>query len=238
MRTIGLIGGMSWESTVEYYRVLNERVRERLGGHHSAKCVLVSVDFAEIEAYQQAGDWVAAGQVLVQAAQSLVAAGADCVLICANTMHKVVAAVEEVLDDVPLLHIAEATAVRIHEAGLQKIGLLGTEFTMTMDFYKGYLAEKHGLEVLVPSTAEREIIHRVIYEELCVGVIREESRAAYVDIMQNLVGRGAQGIILGCTEIPLLVGAGDAAVPLFDTTFIHADTAVAFALGQKGMGFC
>lgn len=231
MKTLGLIGGMSWESTVPYYRLINQTVKERLGGLHSARLLLYSVDFAQIEKLQHAGDWDAAGAVLADAARSLKAGGAQLLVICTNTMHKVADAVEAA-SGLPLLHIADATGEEIRRAGLQRIGLLGTRFTMEQDFYRKRLIERHGLEVLVPEADEREIVHRVIYDELCQGAIREESRAQYRRIMAALVERGAQGIILGCTEIGLLVGQGDASVPLFDTTALHARHAALAALAE------
>lgn len=229
MKTIGLIGGMSWESSIEYYRIINEEVRKRLGGLHSAKCVMVSVDFADIEALQMSGQWEQAGQHMVDAAQSLQMAGAECVLICANTMHKAADAVQA-NTQIPLLHIADATAERICSQNMRTVGLLGTRFTMEEDFYKGRLTEKYGLNVLIPEPHEREQVHRVIYDELCVGNIRGESQVVLKKIMANLVERGAEGIILGCTEIGLLVNPEDSSVPLFDTTLIHAEAAVDWAL--------
>ncbi|WP_406053466.1 aspartate/glutamate racemase family protein [Streptomyces sp. NBC_01077] len=228
MKTIGLIGGMSWESTAEYYRLLNERVREQLGGLHSAKCVLYSVDFAEIERLQVAGRWDDAGEVLADAARSLQAAGAGLLLICTNTMHKVADQVVAAVD-IPLLHLADATAAAVRTAGLRRVGLLGTAFTMEQDFYRDRVAG-HGLEVLVPDADDRAIVHRVIYEELCLGIIREESRAAYGEVISRLVASGAEGIILGCTEIELLVGPEHSIVPVFATTRLHAEAAVAAAL--------
>ncbi|MFG2823406.1 aspartate/glutamate racemase family protein [Kitasatospora sp. NPDC048365] len=228
MKTIGLLGGMSWESTAEYYRLLNELTRERLGGLHSAKCVLYSVDFAEVERLQVAGDWEAAGELLAEAARSVQAAGADLLLICTNTMHKVADRVAEAVS-VPLLHLADATAGAVLAAGVRRVGLLGTAFTMEQDFYRERLAG-HGLEVLVPDAAGRALVHRVIYEELCVGVVREESREAYRKVIAELVAAGAEGVVLGCTEIELLVGAGDSPVPVFPTTRIHAEAAVTAAL--------
>ena len=228
MRTLGLLGGMSWESTLPYYRIVNERVRQRLGGLHSAKLVLHSVDFAEIEALQHAGDWDAAGLILVEAARGLRAAGAAGLVICTNTMHLVAPAIEAAVD-LPLLHIADATAARIREAGLSRVALLGTRFTMERDFYRQRI-EAAGIEVIVPAAAQREIVHRVIYEELCLGRILDTSREAYRGIIEDLVARGAQGVILGCTEIGLLVGEGDATVPLFDTARIHAEAAADWAL--------
>jgi aspartate racemase len=229
MKTIGLIGGMSWESTVPYYRAINETIKERLGGLHSAKLVLVSVDFAEIEHLQKVGDWDTAGQLLATAAQSLERAGADFVVLCTNTMHKVAPAIEAAAS-IPLLHIADATAQAIKDAGVTKVGLLGTRFTMEQAFYKDRLSEQHGLQVLVPSADARDTVHRIIYEELCLGQVRDGSREAYRAVMAELVGQGAQAIILGCTEISLLVGAQDASVPLFDTTAIHARSAALQAL--------
>lgn len=228
MRTIGLIGGMSWESSAEYYRLLNELVRERLGGLHSAKCVLHSVDFAEIEALQVAGDWQRAGDMLAEAAKGLEAAGADLLLICTNTMHKVAGQVEDAVG-VPLLHLADATAAAVRAKGLTTVGLLGTAFTMEQDFYRDRLAS-HGLTVRTPDAAGRALVHRVIYEELCLGVVREESRAAYRRVIGELVSAGAQGVVLGCTEIELLIGAGDSPVPVFPTTRLHAEAAVTAAL--------
>jgi aspartate racemase len=230
MRTLGLLGGMSWESTLPYYRLLNEGVRARLGGLHSAKLLLYSVDFAEIEALQHRGEWDAAGEVLADAASRLQQAGAQALLICTNTMHRVATQIEAATS-VPLLHIADATARRIHAAGLARVGLLGTRFTMEQAFYRERL-ERGGLEVIVPDAPARDRIHAVIYEELCRGVIREESRAFYRSAIDGLVAAGAQGIILGCTEIGLLVAPTDAAVPLFDTTRIHAEDAVDWALAE------
>ncbi|MFI0241069.1 aspartate/glutamate racemase family protein [Streptomyces sp. NPDC016845] len=232
MRTIGLIGGMSWESTAEYYRLLNELTRERLGGLHSARIVLYSVDFAEIERLQVAGDWAEAGRVLGAAARSLEAAGADLLLICTNTMHKVADEVQAVTS-VPLLHLADATADAVRAAGAKRIGLLGTAFTMEQDFYRGRLAG-HGLDVLVPDEAGRALVHRVIYEELCLGVVRDASRAAYQEVIAGLVAAGAEGVVLGCTEIELLIGAEDSPVPVFPTARLHAEAAVREAL-RDGM---
>ncbi len=229
MKVIGLIGGMSWESTVEYYRLINESVKERLGGLHSAKCVLYSVDFAEVEELQRQGQWPQAAQLLVGAAQSVEKAGADFVLICTNTMHKLADTVQARIG-IPLLHIADATAEKVKQAGLQQVGLLGTRFTMEEDFYRSRLAGEFGLEVMIPDAKDREMVHRIIYEELCVGAIRPESRGQVADIMSRLVEMGAQGIILGCTELGLLVGPEDCRVPLFDTTRVHALAAVEQAL--------
>ncbi|MGW6058541.1 aspartate/glutamate racemase family protein [Streptomyces sp. NPDC055189] len=228
MRTIGLIGGMSWESSAEYYRLLNELVRERLGGLHSARCVLYSVDFAGIERLQAAGEWEQAGEVLARAAEGVEAAGADLVLICTNTMHKVAEQVQAALS-VPLLHLADATADAVLRGGVRRVGLLGTAFTMEQDFYRERLAAR-GLDVLVPDAEGRALVHRVIYEELCVGVVSEVSRAGYQRVIEDLVREGAEGVILGCTEIELLIGQEHSPVPLFPTTRLHAEAAVAAAL--------
>jgi aspartate racemase len=229
IKTIGLIGGMSWESSSEYYRIINEIIKEKLGSLHSAKCVLVSVDFAEIEVLQRENRWQEASQCMVTAAQSLEKAGANCVVLCTNTMHKLADDIQASIA-IPFLHIADATALKIKAAGMEKVGLLGTRFTMEEDFYKGRLQQKHGLSVVIPEKEDREIVHRVIYEELVLGIIKSESREQYKRIMGQLVKAGAQGIILGCTEIGLLVKAEDSSVPLFDTTRIHALAAVEFAL--------
>lgn len=224
MKTIGLIGGMSWESTVPYYRIINETVKARLGGLHSAKLALVSVNFHEIERMQHAGDWAAASEAMADAARRLHAAGADFIVLCTNTMHKVADAIERATS-IPLLHIADPTAAAIKAAGHSTVGLLGTRFTMEQAFYRDRLVSEHGLNVIVPDDADRAIVHRVIYEELCLGQVHEESRDEYRRIMTSLVERGAQAIILGCTEISLLVSAIDATVPLFDTTRLHAEGA-------------
>lgn len=229
MKVIGLIGGMSWESTALYYRIINEDVKQRLGGLHSAKLVLYSVDFHEIEQLQAAGDWEKAGSILAEAALNLQRAGADFIVLCTNTMHKVAQQITAAVH-IPLLHIADATAQRIQQAGLRKVGLLATRFTMEQDFYRGRLQEGYAIEVLTPSAADRALVHEVIYQELCLGVIEPESRTRYRQIMQQLVEQGAEAIILGCTEITLLVDATDASVPLFDTTRIHAQDAVIQAL--------
>lgn len=229
MKTIGLLGGMSWESTVPYYRLINEAVKQRLGGLHSARLLLHSVDFAEIEALQRSGDWEAAGRQLASAARGLETAGADLLLIGANTMHRVAPAVEAAIG-IPLLHVEDATARAVRAADIARVGLLGTRFTMEQAFYVDRLAA-HGLDVLVPPPAEREEVHRVIYQELCAGRFEPSSRARFRHVMAGLVSRGAQGVILGCTEIGLLVDAGDASVPLFDTTRLHALAAVEAALG-------
>lgn len=229
MKTIGLIGGMSWESSLEYYRILNETTREKLGGLHSAPCILYSVDFAEIEALQHQDRWEDAARLMIAAGQSLERAGADFVVLCTNTMHKLADEIQANLH-IPLLHIADATAEKIKAAGISRVGLLGTRFTMEHDFYKGRLINKFGLDVLTPGESEREMVHHVIYDELCLGIVRQESRKQYIKTMDKLVRAGAEGIILGCTEIELLVHDGDSQVPLFPTTRIHAIAAVEYAL--------
>ncbi len=231
MRTLGLIGGMSWESTVPYYRLINQHVGERLGGLRSAPLVLWSVDFAEIERLQHAGQWARTGAILAEAARRLEGAGAEALVLCTNTMHRVAGAIEAAVA-IPLLHIADATAAAIRAAGLRRVGLLGTAFTMEQDFYRGRLAERHGLEVLVPEQGERALVHRVIYEELCQGRIEERSRMRFREVIAGLAARGAEGVILGCTEISLLVEAGDAEVALFDTTALHARAAAEWALAD------
>jgi aspartate racemase len=229
MKTIGLLGGMSWESTGLYYRLINEGVKARLGGLHSARIALVSVDFQEIEDMQHSGDWASAGRALARAARQVEAAGADFLLICTNTMHKVAPQVQEAIS-IPLLHIGDATARRIRAAGMETVGLLGTNFTMEQEFYKGRLVENHGLNVLVPPKPDREIVHRIIYDELCLGQGKDSSREAYVRIMEDLQRRGAEGIIEGCTEIVMLVQQKHVDIPLFDTTSIHAQEAVEEAI--------
>jgi aspartate racemase len=229
MKTIGLIGGMSWESSAEYYRLINTLVKERLGGFHSAKCVMISVDFAEIETLQRENRWVESAQRLVTATQGLERAGADVVLLCTNTMHKVAHDIQASIR-VPFLHIADATAAQVKAQGLMAIGLLGTRFTMEEDFYVGRLTQRFGLRVLIPEADERAMIHRVIYDELVLGEIKTESKTQYLAAIERLIERGAQGIILGCTEIGLLVHAEVCRVPVFDTTRLHAQAAVDFAL--------
>jgi len=229
MKTIGLLGGMSWESTLPYYRQINEAVRERLGGLHSARLVLFSVDFAQVERLQRSGDWDAAGVLLAEAARALQRAGADFLVLCTNTMHKVAEAIEAAVD-IPLLHIADPTAAAIRSAGLRRVGLLGTRFTMEQPFYRERLERRHGIEVLVPDEADRTEVHRVIYEELCQGSVHEASRQAYRQVIARLVERGAEAVILGCTEIGLLLGPRDASVALFDTTSLHARAAAERAL--------
>ena len=229
MKTIGLIGGMSWESSIEYYRIINEMTKARLGGLHSAKSIMVSVDFAEIEALQHQGRWAEAGALLVESAKSLEAGGADFIVLCTNTMHKVADEMQAGVD-IPLLHIADATAEWVRAAGIQNIGLLGTRFTMEEDFYKGRLSRKYSLDVRVPDQDEREIVHRVIYDELVLGHIEARSKEQYLRIIEHIIQDGAEGIILGCTEIGMLVHQEDTKVPLFDTTRIHAEAAVEYAL--------
>lgn len=229
MKTIGLLGGMSWESTVSYYQVLNREIGKRLGGLHSARILLLSVDFEEIEVLQHRGDWEKLGEMLAAEAKTLEEAGSDFLVLCTNTMHLVAPAMEAVLE-IPLLHIADATARRIRERGAKTIGLLGTRFTMEEPFYRGRLEENHGLEVLVPAREDRDVIHRVIYEELVLGKILPESREEYRRIVGTLEDRGAQGVILGCTEIGLLLKPEDSELPLFDTALIHAQVAAEYAL--------
>jgi aspartate racemase len=233
MKRIGLLGGMSWESSAEYYRLVNEVTRDRLGGLHSADCLLRSVDFSGIEALQRAGRWDDAGALLAGEAAALVGAGAELLVLCTNTMHKVADVIAAAVD-VPFVHIADTTAEAVRAAGLGTVGLLATAYTMEQDFYVGRLRDVHGLEVLVPGDDDRAIVHRVIYEELCVGVVDGGSRDQYRRIMADLADRGAQGILLGCTEIDLLVGAQDSPVPVFDTTRLHAERAVDLALSRPG----
>ena len=228
-KTIGLIGGMSWESSAEYYRIVNQEMQKRLGGVHSARSLMWSVDFGEIERLQHAGDWDRLAEEMKDAAIRLERGGADFVVLCTNTMHRLADAVISAVE-IPLLHIADPTAQRIRAAGLDRVGLLGTAFTMEQDFYKGRLQQSHGLDVIVPDAEDRCIVHEIIYKELVLGQIRPESRQAYREIIARLIERGAQGIILGCTEIMLLVKEEDSAVPLFDTTTIHAVAAVDRAL--------
>jgi aspartate racemase len=230
MKTIGLLGGMSWESSLEYYRIINETVKQKLGGFHSAKCLMYSVDFAEIEMLQHQERWDDAAQMMIDAAQRLERGGADLIVLCTNTMHK---SADEIQSNIhiPFLHIADATAEKIKDAGLRKIGLLGTRFTMEHNFYKGRLVDRFGLAVLIPNRDERAMIHRVIYDELCLGIIKPPSRDAYVRVINDLIKQGAEGIILGCTEIESLVRAEDSRVPLFPTARIHAVAAVEYALG-------
>ncbi|KAA3648046.1 MAG: aspartate/glutamate racemase family protein [Chloroflexi bacterium] len=234
MKTIGLLGGMSWESTELYYRWINEEVKKRLGGLHSAKIIMVSVDFQEIEELQHNNEWQKAGQVLAKASQQIEVAGADFLLICTNTMHKVAPQVEEAIS-IPLLHLADATAARIKQAGMHKVGLLGTNFTMEGNFYKGRLEELHGLEVIVPAAEDRQLVHQVIYDELCLGQVVDSSRNEYLRIIDEMHVQGAEGVIEGCTEIVMLVKQEHTSVPLFDTTIIHAQEAVNLALGSEAL---
>lgn len=229
MKTIGLLGGMSWESTAHYYRAINEGVKNRLGDLHSAKIAMYSVDFEPIEQLQHAGDWAGTAKILSEAARNVEAAGADFLLICTNTMHKVAPEIAQAID-IPILHIADATAEVLRDKGIGKVGLLGTAFTMEQDFYKGRLSDKYGLDVLVPGEEDRRLVHRVIYRELCLGKVDSGSRKEFLRIIDGLAARGAEGVILGCTEIGMLVCQGDTAVALFDTTGIHAERAVEYAI--------
>ena len=231
MRTIGMIGGMSWESSVEYYRIINEAVRDELGGLHSARSVMVSVEFAEMERLQHQDRWDEAAEILITAARSVESGGADFAIICTNTMHKLYDIIQENVR-IPLLHIADATAESIKGEGMKNIALLGTRFTMEEDFYKGRLTGFYGLDVIIPDPEDMETVHRIIYDELCAGIIQSDSKQKYADIIRRLVKKGAEGIILGCTEIGLLVKQEDSPVPLFDTTEIHARAAVKYALAD------
>jgi len=230
VKTIGLLGGMSWESSAEYYRIINEEVRARLGGSHSAASVMVSVDFHDVEALQAAGDWAAATALMVASARRVESGGADLLVICTNTMHLMADDVAAAVD-IPLIHIADATAHAVHAAGMKRIGLLGTRYTMEQDFYRGRLATRHGLDVLIPDEPDRSTVHDVIYDELVKGIITEPSRRAYGDVIDRLAARGAEGVVLGCTEIELLVTEALRPFPLFPTTRIHATAAVELALG-------
>jgi len=229
MRVIGLLGGMSWESSAAYYRLVNEGVRARLGGQHNARSLLYTVDFAAVEAMQHAGRWDEAGDVLEDGALRLARGGADCVVLCTNTMHKLADRIEAAVG-IPLLHIVDATASALGAGGFDRVGLLATAFTMEQEFYRGRLRERFGIETVVPVEADRRLVHRVIYDELCQGVVRPESKVAYAAVMRDLAGRGAQAIVLGCTEIMLLVGQADTELPVFDTTALHAAAAVDWAL--------
>lgn len=229
MKTIGLIGGMSWETSLEYYRIINEEVKSQLGGTHSAKSIMYSVDFEEIERLQELGDWPKMTEIMIEAGKSLERAGADLIVICTNTMHKMADEMEQNLD-LPIIHIADATADSIKSKGLIKIALLGTNYTMEQDFYKGRLVDKHGLDVIIPEKSDRDIVHRIIYKELVLGEIRDESRMEYLKIIDKLKDEGAEGVILGCTEIGLLIKQEDTKLPVFDTTEIHAKAAVELAL--------
>lgn len=229
MKTIGLLGGMSWESTLGYYRAINEGIKKTLGGLHSAKIAMYSVDFETIEKLQQAGDWEGTATILSEAAQSIQAAGADFLLICTNTMHKVAPEIEAAIQ-IPLLHIADATAEIIANEGIKSVGLLGTAFTMEQDFYKGRLINNYGLQVLVPNEDDRQIVHKIIYQELCLGKIESDSKAEYLRIIDALAAKGAEAVILGCTEIGMLINQTDTNVRLLDTTAIHAEKAVEYAV--------
>lgn len=228
MKTIGLIGGMSWESTVTYYRIINETIKDRLGGLHSAKCILYSVDFDEIERYQSSGEWGKSAAVLVEAAQALEKAGADFIVICTNTMHKVAPDISERIH-IPILHIADMTAIALKKAAIRTVGLLGTKYTMLEDFYKAALMD-NDIEVVIPDNEDIEMVNRIIYDELCLGIISEESKNTYLKIISKLSKEGAQGIILGCTEIGLLIKQSDTDIPIFDTTLIHAEQAALEAI--------
>ena len=232
MKTIGLIGGMSWESSLEYYRIINETVKERLGGFHSAECLMYSFDFQVVEKLQHEGNWEGLTELMVQAAQRIKTAGAEFIVICTNTMHKMADRVQESVN-IPLLHIVDVTAESIKSDGKQTVGLLGTRFTMEQDFYRDRLRKKHGLNVLIPDERERQIIHDILYDELCLGEIKKVSKEKFRSIIENLSSRGAEGVILGCTEIPLLVEQKDYEIPLFDTTELHAKAAVEYALGVR-----
>jgi aspartate racemase len=229
MKTIGIIGGMSWESSTEYYRLLNRHAKARLGGHHNARSVLLTVDFAEVEALQRAGDWAALGTQMADAAQQLERGGADLVILATNTMHRVYGSIEQAIS-IPFLHIADPTGSALREAGVERVGLLGTRYTMEQTFYTGRLRERYGLETIVPDEAQRVDVHRIIYDELCHGSVRDASRAVYQQVIESLAARGAQAVILGCTEITLLIKPEDSALPVFDTTALHAQAAVEWAI--------
>lgn len=230
MRTLGLIGGMTWHSTADYYRLINAGIQARLGGSHSAELVMVSVDFGPVEDMQGRGDWEAMGRLMADAARRLEAAGADGLVICANTMHRLADDVTGAVR-IPLIHIADATAGAIIATGLETVGLLGTRYTMELDFYRGRLEKMYGLRVLIPDEPGRSSVHDIIYKELAQGIVNEDSRRDYIAVIEDLKDRGAQGVILGCTEIPLLIKAADSPIPVFDTTALHAAAAVGFALG-------
>lgn len=231
MKTIGLLGGMSWESTELYYRLINQAVKRKLGGLHSARIAMVSVDFQDIEVLQHQGQWQQAGEILTTAAQQVEAAGANLLLICTNTMHKLVPQIQQGIQ-IPIFHIADATAKQIKQQEMKTVGLLGTKFTMEQDFYKGRLIDQHGLNVIVPFEPDRQIVHQVIYDELCLGIVKDESRQTYLRIMAEMQQQGAEGIIEGCTEIAMLVQQKHTDIPLFDTTTLHAEAAVAMALDR------
>ncbi|PFH08547.1 aspartate racemase [Collimonas sp. PA-H2] len=229
MKTIGLIGGMSWESSAEYYRLINQGVKARLGAHNNAKSLMVTVNFQEIEEMQRAGHWHAAGNLLASAARQLASGGADFIVLCTNTMHKLAAAIDSAVT-IPLLHIADATGTAIQRAGIKRVGLLGTRFTMEQDFYKGRLREKFGLDVITPDEADRLRVHTIIYDELCHGRINESDRREYQRIIASFQADGAEGVVLGCTEIMLLIKSSDVSLPIFDTTQLHCDAAIDAAL--------
>ena len=229
MKTMGLIGGMSWESSLEYYRIVNETVKEKLGGLHSCKCLMYSVDFGVIEALQHQNKWDELTKLMIEAAQNLKHGGADFIVICTNTMHKMAPEIETATG-LNILHIADVTGAAISKDQIQKVGLLGTRFTMEGDFYKKRLKDNYDIEVIIPEDADRQIIHDIIYNELCLGIIKDDSRQKYIDIINKLCANGAEGIILGCTEIPLLIKQSDVLIPVYDTTKIHAESAVDFAL--------
>lgn len=229
MKTMGLIGGMSWESSLEYYRIVNETVKEKLGGLHSCKCLMYSVDFGVIEALQHQNKWDELTKLMIEAAQNLKHGGADFIVICTNTMHKMAPEIETATG-LNILHIADVTGAAISKDQIQKVGLLGTRFTMEGDFYKKRLKDNYDIEVIIPEDADRQIIHDIIYNELCLGIIKDDSRQKYIDIINKLCANGAEGIILGCTEIPLLIKQSDVLIPVYDTTKIHAESAVEFAL--------
>jgi len=231
MKTIGVIGGMSWESSAEYYRLLNQVAKARLGGHHNARSLMATVDFAEIEALQRAGDWTTLGALMADAATQLERGGADVVLLATNTMHRVCASIEAALS-IPFLHIADPTGAALRAAGIERAGLLGTRYTMEQDFYAGRLRDNHAIDAIVPDERDRADVHRIIYDELCHGVVDERSRNAYRHVIDRLAARGAQAVILGCTEITLLIGANDSSLPVFDTTALHAQAAVEWALRE------
>lgn len=235
MKTIGIIGGMSWESSIEYYRLANHYAKARLGGHHSARTLLLSVDFAPIEALQQAGDWTALAALMSEAAQQLERGGADIVVLATNTMHRVYEAIEGAVT-VPFLHIADATGAALHAAGIERVGLLGTRYTMELPFWRERLAEHAGIDLVVPDEKDRALVHRVIFDELVLGRVEPASRARYVEVMERLREAGAEAIVLGCTEITLLVGAADAPLPVFDTTALHAEAAAAFITAAAAAG--
>ncbi|MEX0135521.1 aspartate racemase [Bacillus cereus] len=234
MKTIGLLGGMSWESSIIYYKLINELIKEKLGDHNSAQSLMYSVNFQEIKTLQHEGEWEKATQIMIEASKKIECGGADFLIICTNTMHKMANEVELALS-IPLLHIADATAIKIMEKGIKKVGLLATEFTMEEDFYKGRLKNKYGLNVLVPNEEDRKIVHNIIYQELCLGKIFSQSKEKYIKIIDNLIKDGAEAIILGCTEITLLVSQEDCKVPVFDTTRIHAQCAVEYALNKENV---